>query len=91
MTEYKAGDEIGIPCDVNPGPFSGEKLISLETVSGIVSGFVREPDLLTVADQSYVKAVVLSEEDDHLEVKIRGSFFTTNGLATVPRQTVLAA
>jgi hypothetical protein len=92
MPMFESGDVIGIPCNVQPGPFSGEFLISLETVSGLISGFVKSSEIQELkAGQPFVRAVVQSLSDDEIEVKIRGSFFTTNGFATVPRQTVLAA
>ena len=87
----KVGDVIGIQCEVRPGPFAGERMITFDTVDGPVSGFVRESDLKEVNSQWYVRAVIQNIKDDELAVRVRGSFFTTNGLATVPRRYALAA
>lgn len=92
MPTLEAGAVIGVPCVVKPGPFSGERLISFDTVSGPISGFVRESELKIVGEEEwYVRAVVQSVTDEEIEVRIRGSFFTTNGFATIPRQMAYAA
>jgi hypothetical protein len=87
----KIGDVIGIPCEVRPGPFSGERMISVDTVDGPISGFVRDGDLKESNAHWYVRAIVQGVKDDVLDVRVRGSYFTTNGLATVARRSALAA
>jgi hypothetical protein len=84
-----AGSVIGIPCQIMPGPFSGEALISLETVNGPISGFVRESELSQIGEQWFVRAIVESVETESMDVRIRGSFFTTNGVATISTATML--
>jgi hypothetical protein len=91
MSEMKVGDVIGIQCDVRPGPFSGERMITFDTVDGPISGFVREPDLMQKDSQWYVRAIIQDIGDDVLHVRVKGSFFTTNGLASVPRRFAMAA
>lgn len=87
----EAGDVIGIQCDVRPGPFSGERMITFDTTEGPISGFVRAEDLKRTNSQWYVRAVIQNVEGDVLHVRVRGSFFTTNGLASVPRKYAMAA
>lgn len=91
MAQLNPGDEVGIRCDVTNGPFSGEHLISFETVDGPVSGFVRESELKREGKDWFIRAVVLQQDGDIVEVRVRGSFFTTNGIATIPREMALAA
>ena len=92
MPKLEAGTIIAVPCEVRPGPFSDERLISFDTVTGSVSGFVSESELRQVGDrQWYVRAAVQSATEEEVEVRIRGSFFTTNGLATISRQIAHAA
>ncbi len=91
MSEMKVGDIIGIQCDVRPGPFSGERMITFDTVDGPISGFVREPDLTQKNSQWYVRAIIQDIQDEVLHVRVKGSFFTTNGLASVPRKYAMAA
>lgn len=91
MAKLKKGSEIGVPATVKPGPFSGERLISFETMDGPISGFVRDSELTEASGQWYVRAVVDSIEKDSLNVRVRGSFFTSNGMATISREVALAA
>jgi hypothetical protein len=92
MPGIKVGDVIGVQCRVQPGPFSEERLVSFDTVDGPVSGFVREANLREVEGQWFVRAVVQGiHDEDILEVRVRGSFFTTNGLANVERRFAMAA
>ena len=85
------GDTVGIQCTVQPGPFSGERLISFDTVDGPISGFVKDADLTEIKAQWYARAVIQGMMGDVLTVRMKGSFFTTNGLASVPRRFALAA
>lgn len=86
----KIGQQVWIRCTVQPGPFSEEPLVSIETVGGPVTGFVRTEELKS-DDHEFVRGVVRDIADDHVEVWIKGSFFTTNGLANVPRELAMAA
>jgi hypothetical protein len=91
MSQIKPGDEIGIQCEVTQGPFSDERLVSFDTLDGPVTGFVAVDDLRNTDTGWLVRAVVLSLEDDSVMVRVRGSFLTTNGLASIPRERALAA
>ena len=88
---FSAGDEIGVPCKVEQGPFSGEKLITFETVNGPVSGFVNESELRQAESGWIVRCTVKEAYPDSLEVWVVGSFFTTNGLASVRPDVAIAA
>lgn len=85
------GTEIGIPCEVQPGPFSGERLITLGTAHGPITGFVRDTELKEKDSRWLVRGTVREDRGDTIEVWIQGSFFTTNGLASVPRHLAMAA
>lgn len=91
MAAIKVGDVVGIRCNVQPGPFSEERLISFETTDGPISGFVDERELKESKGDWLVRATVRAVRDDVLEVLVQGSFFTTNGLANVPRSYAMAA
>ena len=77
--------------EVRPGPFSDEPLISFETIDGPVSGFVSASELKEVSNEWLVRAVVKQVYPDKLEVMVSGSFFTTNGLASLPLDAAIAA
>lgn len=91
MKKLSEGMVIGIPCSVSPGPFSGELLINFDTIDSSVSGFVKESELKEVNGQWFVRATIQDAEEDRIDVRIRGSFFTTNGLATISREMAYAA
>ena len=85
------GDTIAVQCEVRPGPFAGEQMITFDTVDGPISGFVRSSELRQQNSQWYVRAVIQDIKEDVLEVRVRGSFFTTNGVASVRREYAMAA
>ena len=91
MKPIAPGDRVQIKCDVKPGPFSGERLVTFDTLDGLISGFVREADLTGSGGGWLISGVVQSVETEHLVVKVRGSFFTTNGIANVSRDMAMAA
>jgi len=88
---FKSGDKIGVPCQVKPGPFEGEQLISFDTLNGPISGFVLNSEIMERGAKYYVRAVIDSINDDVLTVWVNGSFFNTNGVATISPETALAA
>jgi hypothetical protein len=85
------GQEVWIPCKVQPGPFSDEPLVTFESVDGPVTGFLNRDELRETASQTSVRGIVRSIERDYITVWIKGSFFTTNGLANVPAGLAMAA
>jgi hypothetical protein len=91
MKPFKPGARVQIRCEVKPGPFSAERLITFDTLDGPISGFVRETELSSDKGQWFIDCVVKSVETDHLVVKVRGSFFTTNGIANVSTEMAMVA
>jgi len=86
------GQEVSIVCKVQPGPFSDERLVTVESIDGPVSGFVQTDELVEgPGGEPRVRGTVRKVEDRVVEVWIRGSFFTTNGLTHVPQEMALAA
>jgi hypothetical protein len=88
---FKPGDIVAIQCEVRPGPFSDELLVSIDTVNGPISGFVHASELRTEEPQAYVRGRVKQTLGDIIEVWIRGEFSTTAGLASVPSHRAIAA
>jgi hypothetical protein len=88
---FQPGDIVAIECDVRPGPFSEELLVSIETVNGPISGFVQASELRTEPPQSYVRGKVKQVLGDVIEVWIKGEFFSTAGLASVRSDRAMAA
>lgn len=88
---FEIGQVIGVKCSVQPGPFSEERLVTIETVDGAISGFVRETELRQAGEDWQVRGRVRGVSSNFVEVWIKGSFFTTNGLASVPSHLAMAA
>lgn len=88
---YQVGQIVGIECEVKPGPFADEALITVDTVDGAISGFVKRVELRELDQRWQVRGKVQRVAKDELEVWILGSFFTTNGIANVPVHLAMAA
>ena len=86
MTRLKERQVIGIPCDVSRGAFPDERLITMETISGPISGFVRQDAIIEVQGKTYVSGVIIDISEDSIAVRVRGSFFTTTGLAYLSKE-----
>jgi len=82
------GQQVWIPCKVQPGPFSEEPLVTIDSIDGPMTGFVNLDEL---KEDHFVRGLVRNVTKDHVEVWIRGSFFTTNGLANVSADLAIAA
>lgn len=77
------GDAIFVPISVENGAFPKESLITIETINGPVSGFIRSDEIEMKHGNPFVKAVVLEVSDEAITVRLKGSFFTTTGLAYI--------
>lgn len=91
MPNLAVGQEVWIACKVQPGPFSDEPLVTVESIDRSTSGFVRTQELREVQGEWQVRGIVRAVREDAIEVWISGSFFTTNGLTYVPREVATAA
>lgn len=85
----QVSQRVWIPCKVQPGPFSDEPLITVDSLDGPITGFVSAEEVSR--DRAKVQAIVRGIGEDHVEVWIKGSFFTTNGLTNVPMELAMAA
>lgn len=83
---FKPGETVAIHCDIQPGPFPGEFLVTVQTAQGPISGFVRQDQLVELGGNKQLRGVVKETETDHLLVWLHGSFFTTTGLADLSRE-----
>ena len=82
MIEFAEGTFIGIPCKVFQGAFPREAMVIIETMGGEVSGFVSRDELISEEkDQGFLRARVVDVTSDVVSVQLKGSFFTTTGLA----------
>ena len=90
----EVGQNAKVPCDVSPGPFSDEYLVTFESIDGLISGFVQAHDLI-ISDsdngRGFLNGVVEQVDENTVTIKLRGSFFTTNGLAAIAKDRAQAA
>lgn len=89
--DFNVGDLVGVVCEVQPGPFDDERLITVDAVGGPISGFVKATELRESNGRWEVRARVKEIGDSTITVWIYGSFLTTNGIANVPRHLAMAA
>ena len=81
MIGLKPGDRVAINSDVAPGAFPGEFLVTINTATGPVSGFVREDQISRAGGQPALIATVRHVSGSTIGVWLKGSFFTSTGLA----------
>jgi hypothetical protein len=84
MIELSPGEKVYVPSEVGLGAFPDERLVTVETNEGPVSGFAQESFLKTDGGDNYLLAEVQSVSGQTLTVRLFGSFFTTTGLAYLP-------
>lgn len=86
MSQFSVGQQVKIRCELQRGAFPTEMLITFETADGPISGFVRSEDIQSVGGhQGLISATVTEVSIDRITVIVKGSFFTTNGLAYLKR------
>ncbi len=84
MLKLKPGQTVYLLCDMQPGAFTGERLVTIRTDRGVMSGFVKDAYLTTLQGRGYVEGTVLSVSPEVVDVRIPGSFFTTaSGVTSV--------
>ena len=79
----RPGETVLVPTDVKAGAFPGEKLVTVNTEAGVVSGFAKADAIVQTGDGQYLYAEVKTVSPKTLTVRLMGSFFTTTGLADI--------
>jgi hypothetical protein len=87
----RPGEKVLVPTDVKAGAFPGERLVTVSTSAGPVSGFAKLDAIVNRGSENYIFAEVKKSSAQTLTVKLAGSFFTTTGLADIPSKLVLKA
>jgi len=87
MPSADKGEVILIPVNAGSGPFSGERLITFDTLDGPISGFIRANQVEVRNGRSFIGALVLDVTSEYISVRLHGSFFTTTGLAHIDKLT----
>jgi hypothetical protein len=77
MAEFEVGQSVKIPCDIQPGAFPDECLVTIKIDDGIISGFVKAKHLTRMNDATgYLQATVVDAQGGAVTVRMPGSFFT---------------
>lgn len=87
----RPGEMVLVPTNVKAGAFPGEKLVTVTTEGGIVSGFAKTDSIVQKGSDQYIVAEVKNVSPTFLTVKLAGSFFTTTGLADIASSLVRRA
>lgn len=87
----RPGEKVLVPTNVKAGAFPGERLVTVSTSAGPISGFTKSDAIVNRGTEQYIVAEVKTVTAKTLTVKLAGSFFTTTGLADVPSAQVLKA
>jgi hypothetical protein len=78
MRNFKRGQSVNVPCEIQPGAFPGERLVRIHTDRGEISGFVKAEYLTNPRGPSgYVQGTVVEVDRDAVKVRLPGSFFTS--------------
>src|SRR3989442_3903036 len=84
MRDFRKGQIVQIPCEIQPGAFPDERLITVHTDKGIISGFVKAEYLTEAPGGGHVEAKVIKVSGDELTIRLPGSFFTAaSGVTSV--------
>ncbi len=83
------GSEIEVPCDVTQGAFKNERLVTIKTAIGPITGFI-DNHLVKIDDDNAHRGVIRGtvrevRADGLVSVVFSGSFLNTNGLAQFAR------
>lgn len=85
------GESVAVPCEVSDGPFPGEKLVTIDTIDGPMSGFVDDTLIETLRDgRSSLVGQIKEIHGNVFTVLLKGSFFTSTGLAYMAEENVKA-
>ena len=79
----RPGEKVLIPADVKAGAFPGERLVTVSTSSGPISGFAKADAIIQTKDGQFLIAEMKAVSEPASLVKLTGSFFTTTGLASI--------
>jgi hypothetical protein len=90
--EFRKGQEVWVACQAQPGAFPDERLVTINSTTGPISGFVKTADLEKPdSGTTHVRGWILAVSADTVELRIPGSFFTTaSGIASVSRALLAA-
>lgn len=87
----RPGEKVLVPTEVKAGAFPGERLVTVSTDTGPISGFAKTDVIVARGGGSYLVGEVKNVSGSSSTIKLAGSFFTTTGLANIPNSRILKA
>ncbi len=87
----RPGEKVLVPTDVKAGAFPGERLVTVSTQAGPISGFAKTDVIIDRGGGTYLVGQVTTASPTTSTVKLAGSFFTTTGLAEILNSRILKA
>jgi len=85
MAGLAPGEKILVPTEAKSGAFPGERMVTVKTEAGPVSGFAKADFVIDQGGGTFLVAEVKRVASDSITVRLYGSFFTTTGLADIPK------
>ena len=77
MSVFIPGQEVRMPCAAARGGPLGEAVVTIESVQGPISGFVKADAVTGEGEGAYLRAWIVKVTDDLIVVEMPGSFFRT--------------
>jgi hypothetical protein len=87
----RPGEKVLVPTEVKAGAFPGERLVTVSTDTGPISGFAKADAIIAHKGGSYLIGEIKNISGSSSTVKLSGSFFTTTGLANIQTSRILKA
>jgi hypothetical protein len=87
----KPGEKILVQTEVKAGAFPDERLVTVSTSTGTISGFAKADAIVDRGGGTYIVGEVKTVTGSNSIVKLNGSFFTTTGIASIPNARILKA
>jgi hypothetical protein len=88
MPAPSPGEKVLVPAEAKAGPFPNERLVTVNTERGPVSDFTKADYVIRQQDGTYLLAEVKRVSGATVTVRLFGSFFTTTGLADIPKSNI---
>ena len=75
---FSPGEEVNIPCTIQPGAFPNERLITIKTDDAELTGFVNVERLIQSGlTHGFIVGRIVYQDKHSMMIQMPASFFTT--------------
>ena len=75
---FSLGEEIKIPCTIQPGAFPTERLITITTDNAEYTGFVNAEYLTQLSPtEGFIEGKIIAQDEHSITIQFPASFFNT--------------